>query len=457
MPSPATRPLVLVGLLSGLGLVAASWAGPAPVDPLWQSEAFRRAFTGSYGTDGRIEPTITAEERAVLETVAAKMRAGDRDGAVAALTGSSLLERSAALLFSLGNLRFEQGDAAGAVQRLEQAVALYPSFRDARRNLAVALVRENRVEDARPHLVRALELGAQDGLTLGLLGYVHAGAGRHQAALQAYRLAQLTMPEEAQWKLGEAEALLALDDPQATVSIYGELLASRPENALYWLGQADAWHRLGKPWHAIANLEFVRRLGKLDAAQTIGLGHLYLNEGAVASAVASYRAGVEATPPPPFAKAVDAVEALCGHREWTAAREIADALPVPDPSGSGTAAADGARLDRCLALIELETGDAAEGERRVKALVAADPTDGLALVLLARYRAREGKTEEAVQLFEQAARDPEAEDEALRRHAQLEVERGDYGTAAKLLGQALALRPDPGLEAYLDSVRRLAE
>ena len=37
-------------------------------------------------------------------------------------------------------------------------------------------------------------------LTLGLLGYVHSNADRHQAALQAFRLAQLTMPAETQWK-----------------------------------------------------------------------------------------------------------------------------------------------------------------------------------------------------------------------------------------------------------------
>jgi len=173
-----------------------------------------------------------------------------------------------------------------------------------------------------------------------------------------------------------------------------------------------------------------------------------------ASAVSCYRAGVTATPPPPFAKAVDAVDALCGYREWADAREIAEALPPPPAEPD---AAEAARLDRCLALIELETGDATDGARRVEALVAADPTDGRALVLLARYRAREGKKEEAAMLFEQAARDGAAEEEALRRHAQLEVEQGHFETAAKLLEQALQLRPDPGMEAYLESVKRLAQ
>ncbi len=433
-------------------------AEPAPVDPLWKSETFRRAFTASYGTDARIEPTISSEERTVLDAVATKMRAEDRNGAIAALTGSELLPRSAALLFSLGNLYFETEKNEEAEKQFEKALALYPSFRDAHRNLAVALVRRNEFEAAKPHLLRALELGAQDGLTLGLLGYVHSTAGRHQAALQAYRLAQLSMPEEPQWKLGEAEALLALEDPQATVSIFNELIVAHPENPFHWLGQSDALNRLGKPVEAIANLEFVRRMGKLEGAQLISLGHLYLNESMPGSALEAYQAAVNATPPAPFGRAVQAVEALCGHRDWAQAKDLADLVGQKFPVASRPAGdADGHRLDRCLALIELETGEGSQGAARVEAIVAKDPLDGLALILLARFRAREDRFEEAYLLYEQAAREPESEEEALRRHGQLLVERGQFGKAVELLEQALVLRPDPSLSAYLESVRGLAK
>lgn len=429
----------------------------APVDPLWKSESFRRSFTASYGTDARIEPTITAAERAVLDAVAVKMRAEDREGAVAVLTASELLPKSAALLFSLGNLRFEQEKNEDAEASFQKALDLYPSFRDAHRNLAVALVRRNEFEAAKPHLLRALELGAQDGLTMGLLGYVHASAGRHQAALQAYRMAQLTMPEEPQWKLGEALALLALEDPNATVSIFKELIEAHPENPYHWAGQADALHRLGKPLEAIANLEFVRRMGLLDGTQLISLGHLYLNEGMTASALEVYRAALTATTPAPFGKAVQAVDALCGHRDWVQAQELAQAVLQTFPEAVRTAASgDHERLERSLALIELESGEANQGAARVEALIQKDPLDGLALILLARFRAREERFEEAFLLFEQAAREPESEEEALRRHGQLLVERGQFAKAVDLLDQALALRPDPSMVAYLDSVRALA-
>jgi tetratricopeptide (TPR) repeat protein len=74
-----------------------------------------------------------------------------------------------------------------------------------------------------------------------------------------------------------------------------------------------------------------------------------------------------------------------------------------------------------------------------------------------KTRAREDRFEEAYLLYEQAAREPESEEEALRRHGQLLVERGQFGKAVDLLEQALVLRPDPSLSAYLDSVRSLAK
>ena len=56
------RPFFFSFLLLGLGQ-----AEPLPIDPLWESETFRRAFTGSYGVDARIEPPIMTTEAAVLE------------------------------------------------------------------------------------------------------------------------------------------------------------------------------------------------------------------------------------------------------------------------------------------------------------------------------------------------------------------------------------------------------
>ena len=451
-------------------LAAAAERAPMPIDPLWKSAEFRRAFTASYGIDSRIEPKVTSDEKTVLDDVAEEMEKEDRDGAIAKLTAQSGLNDSAALVFALGNLRFEEGKIDDAIANFGRAIELYPNFRDAHRNLAVALVQRSRFDTAEPHLVRALELGARDGLTLGLLGYCHASAGRHQAALQAYRLAQLTMPNEVQWKLGEAHALLDLDDPRASASIYTGLLAERRTDESIWINQADAFLQLGEPEKGIANLEFARRLGKLGPGETLSLGHLYLNEALPEAAMVCYREAISAKPPPPLDRAVDAVENLTRFRYWNDAGDLAKALAtVPaysagqegkagennEKADTGLAAAR-SRLTRCQALIELKTGDPGKGAAMVQALIDADPLDAAALMLMAKFHAAAGRVAEAEMLLEQAARNPGNEAEALRGLGELRVDHGRYEEAIEPLRRSLELEPDKNLADYLATVERIA-
>ena len=75
-----------------------------PIDPLWKSESFRKAITGSYGIDSQIEPRITTDEEFYLDAAATAMADQDRKRAISTLSDSSLLERSPAMLFMLGTL-----------------------------------------------------------------------------------------------------------------------------------------------------------------------------------------------------------------------------------------------------------------------------------------------------------------------------------------------------------------
>lgn len=452
--------LYSVSALFFLCLGSAMAGEPWPIDPLWKSAEFRRAFAGAYGTDGRIEPGIDSGERAVLDSVAEKMRSGDRDAAISVLTASARTPDSAALLFSLGSLRFEAGKAEEASADFKKALAKYPIFRDAHRNLAVALIQLNQFEDAEPHLRRAMELGSQDGLMLGLLGYTHERAGRNQAALQAYRLAQLSMPSETQWKLGEANALLALGEPRAAASVYADLLTANPDDAQLWVSQANALLQIGEPLSAVANLEMARRMGKLDPAETITLGHLYLNESLVADAVACYREAIEAEAPAGFARAIEAVESLTRYREWAAADALAKIVAhSPAYAESLRPAAptspDAARFERARAMIELESGDAEAGAARIEALIQRDPLDAEALILLARFRAAEDRIPEAEMLLEQAARDSEHEAVAMRVLGEVRIKSGDFAKAVQALKRSLELAPDPRLAEYVEAVERL--
>ena len=81
--STATKmklPKTIIFLIVGMEIIKAS---PLPIDPMWKSESFIKAYTASYGIDSRIEPNLDAEEKKVLVSVAEKMGNKDRLGAIA--------------------------------------------------------------------------------------------------------------------------------------------------------------------------------------------------------------------------------------------------------------------------------------------------------------------------------------------------------------------------------------
>lgn len=454
--------LVLLAALSGTGTALAQPARPLPIDPLWRSTTFRASFTGAYGIDSRIEPLFTEDEAVYLQRSAEAMAAGNREEAMKILRETSLLANSAILQFTLASHEFEAGNPTAAITGLEAALAKFPQFRDAHRNLGIVLVQTNELEKAKPHLVKALQLGSQDGITSGLLAYCHAVAGHHQSALDAYRLAMLTQPEERQWRLGAAQTLLALEQSREAGSILQTLITEQPAETATWLQQADVFVHLQKPGDAAANLEIVHRMGALDSQGLVALGHLYLQQGMSDLALARYETALKAQKAPELSKAVEALELYLANSDWSRARQVAEwigqrAEYQPDPAAGRTLDPEvQSRLTRARALVELETGDRAAGAKLVEEWLRQKPTDGAALILMARFREEAGQKIEAAMLLEQAQRIPAEAAAAHLAHGRLLVGMGDFAKAVEQLEKAQALQPSEAVAAYLGSVRELA-
>jgi tetratricopeptide (TPR) repeat protein len=431
---------------------------PLPIDPLWESESFRKTVTGSFGIDARIEPRITIDEEFYLNESANAMAAGDRKAAIQTLTDSPLLEKSPALQFNLATLQSEEGNQEEAITLFEAALAQFPNFRDAHRNLAIALVRKEKFEEAEDHLIRSIELGSADGLTMGLLGYCHARKDNPRAALSAYRLASLTQPNERQWKLGEAQALRALEQPREANSIYQDLIDARPQDFDLWRVQADALIDIDEPTHAIANLELVHRANELPAVAILSLGHLYLQVHLPSLAIERYESALAADDDLSLDRVLVAVEMLTNQRQFAIARRLIEAIEKSDYDLTSESNLDSVgKLARASSLIELETGDAEKGAQELETWLTREPTDALALILLARFKENSGLREEAEMLLEQAAAMPEYEAEALTAHGRLLTNAGDYNAAVGKLEQAASLKPSERISSYLEAVRELVD
>lgn len=449
-------------LLAVFACETANTAEPLPIDPLWKSEDFRRVITGSFGIDTRIEPLITTDEEGYLNDSAQMMSAGDRKAAIEILAESSILEDSPAMIFSLATLQFEEGDDELARVNLEKAIEKFPNFRDAHRNLAVSLIRLEKFKEAEEHLVRAIELGARDGLTFGLMGYCYSLNEDYQPALDAYRIAALTQPDQRQWKIGQAEALQALNRPTEAVSIYRNIISEDPSQLTLWLVEADALMSLNKNLDAISNLELAHRAKILPAEGTLSLGHLYLQNDLPDEALERYLAAIARDTPPELHRVVEALEFLTNIGQWTRAAIFSDAITSSEPMQAIISSDENnsetlSRLLRHRALIELENGDPENGAKLVADWLSQEPLDGHAIILLARFKQEAGLREEAEMLLEQAANLPEHAAAAHLAHGKLLVSMAEYNAAVEHLEQSYQLQPTKSLAGYIEAVRELAD
>ena len=456
-------------LASALAIPASAGHEPLPLsNSYWQDPAFIKAFNASYRIEARIEPNVTSEERGLLVEIQELMAEGERAAAIRKLTESSLTEESPALTFNLANLHFEEGDLDTAIEKYREAIEAMPAFRRAQRNLAVALVRKNDLEDAMPHLLEAIRLGDADGATYGLLGYIRLQRGEWASALQAYRLAQLSEPDVVDWLAGIAQCLQNLNEREEAAALLDEVVRKRPRESSYAMLRATVLLDLDRRTEAVEALELPHRLGTLNADARLLLADLHLRDGRTAAARERMHAAFapdapdeddepEPTPRPDASRIASLAASALQLRDWEFAREVF-ALAAPQ---DGETPARILRLLEARLLIESDS-DPATGEEILRALIAEDPTDSRPLIALARHLsapedASPDALDEAVLLLERAATDADAEAEANLELARLHLRANRYEEAAGAAERAYALDPREELRQYRDSLAALAE
>lgn len=411
----------------------------------WRDPAFQKAFNGSYRIEARIEPNVSSEERELLIEVQDLMADGKRGAALEKLKGSALTEKSAALTFNLANLHFETGEIAAAVKGYRGAIEAYPSFRRAHRNLAVALVREGENDEALPHLVEALRLGDAEGTTYGMLGYIRLAREEWASALQAYRLAQVTEPEVAEWKAGIAQCLQYLDDPQQAIALLDEVIRQRPLEAVYAVLQANVFLGLERPDAAVKALELPARLGLLGGDHLLLLADLHLRASRRATAVSHIETAFELEEKPGKDAVLELVRSASARVDWPLAKELLGRI-----DGDETAAT---RLARVRFLIE-SGEDAARGAEELGKLLEDDPVNGQALLSLAKYLVGVDQVGRAELLLERATAEATSAFDAFVELTRLHVSQGRYGDALEALDAAIALNGTPELVAYREALKQ---
>jgi tetratricopeptide (TPR) repeat protein len=420
---------------------------------LWDDPSFQKQFLGSYGFQAEIEPRVTTVEREQMQKIL-PLLSSDPEGAAKQLEKITRPESSAVFDFTLGNVYFQAGDLERAAARYATALEKFPSFRRAHKNLGLIRVREGLFEDAVPSLSRVIELGGGDGLTYGLLGYAYASLAQHVSAESAFRNAVLLQPDLLDWKMGLAQSVLKQRKYREAVTLLQELITRHPDRSELWLLQANAWIGLEEPLEAAKNFEVARRMGGATLASLYTLGDIYVNEGLAGLASGAYEEAVRLDPAQDPGRPLRSAEALAQRGSLAQARSLlTTAKEVFSERLDEGQRRDILKMEARMAVAE---GAGEEAAGVLEEVVALDPLDGEALLLLGQHYLDAGDPERAVFYFERAESIESYEADARLRHAQVLVAQARYGDAVPLLRRAQELEPRDEVARYLEQVERAA-
>lgn len=473
----------VLAMLCAASVAPASASTPDPSDPrdaaeldVWADPSFRRQVVGDFGVKSDVEPTLDAVERERFLPIADLLEQGHDDEAIAELESivapapaedeskkkkkrrrdeAELPERVNPIFrFTLGQLYLRDDRFEDAIAQYRAAIDDFPSYLRAWKSLGIAQVRTGDNAGAAQAFSKVIELGGGDGSTYGLLGYAYSALDQYLSAESAYRNAILLDPETLDWRMGLTKAVFKQRKYGETVALAEELITRFPDRVEFWLLQANAYIGLNQPLEAAKNFEMLSRMGKATPASLNTLGDIYVNQELWDLAARAYGAAVERFPDQNPATALRAVEVLAQR----GAREQAETLLATVRSAYGDSLDDEQRrrLLKLEARMAVNAGESGEVVDVLEEIVALDPLDGEALMLLGQHYAGAADPERAIFYYERAQNIDGFAAQAMLRHAQLLVDQSRYRDAVPLLKQAQDLEPRDDVARFLEQVERIA-
>jgi len=426
-----------------------------PEADIWNDPVFKKQFIAGYGINSEIEPRVTPDEVTILDKIRPLM-VNDLSRAEVMLKKQMKPECSAILDFTLGGIQFQQNKMIEALDSYRKAVAKFPGFRRAWRNLGLIYVRNGRQDDAIGAFTRMIELGGGDAYSYGLLGFAYATKQDYQASEAAYRNALLLQPENTEWRLGVTRCVFKQQKFEDAVTLLETLIGRYPEKADFWLLQAQAYLGMKQPLKAAVNLEAVDRLGKATVDSLYTLGNIYVAENLIDLAANAYRRAINADAQQPVARSLQSAELLAARGAITQARQVAAHIRETWEKQMGDA--DRRKLLKLEARLSMVDGDSSiETVRVLEEIVKLDPLDGEALMLLGQHYSRQNEPDRAIFYYERAASLDAFEANARIRHAQVLVGLGRYNEAVPLLRRAQEIKPHDDVARYLEQVERIVK
>jgi tetratricopeptide (TPR) repeat protein len=209
--------------------------------------------------------------------------------------------RSAQGRRALGKLYLDDGDYEQAVEHLRAALAASPGFMIARLDLAFALTRLNRFDEARQEYDTAIAANSTSADAHRGLAVCLAAQGEVQAAVESFRRAVELAPEDRQARVGYGKALYCAGDDRAALEILlpeakaaGEKVDKIAIEAIGFAGLALG--RQGRHREAVGLLERASNAAPTQANLRLGWAGTLVGLGRDREAVEVLQGGLDLNP-----------------------------------------------------------------------------------------------------------------------------------------------------------------
>ena len=430
-----------------------------PLARFWSDPEFVNLFMGTYGANPQLEPEFrTEEERSLFVEKIRPMLRDDPRKAEEELLKIVDGQSSPLFDFYLGTLYFQKSDEPqaleNAIKSYESAVAKFPSFRRAHKNLALSLARAELYDKAIPHLTKTIVLGGADATIYGLLGFCYLTREHYISAEAAYKNAMLLEPEDPKWKLGVARAMISTENYLPALRLLDELLSDTPEQENLWTLQAGVHMQIGDVSKAAVSLEVLRKLGKIDPRNLALLGDIYMSQDAYSLALPAYLEVIQKEGTTDLSRSLRAADILSRRGAFEEADTVLDR--IRKVGGAGISKEDDLKLLKLETKIAMANGRGEEAIKVLEEIIAKNPMDGEALLLAGDYYSQNGRMEEAENRYSLAAKIGAFEVDAYVKHAQALVKVQAYQKAVELLRKAQRIEPRDHVQSYLEKVEAAA-
>jgi len=223
------------------------------------------------------------------------------------LAAASVVAGRSQLFASIGRLASSAADVSGAIDAFARSVSASPNDPTTHKQLAGALLQDDRVDDAFVELVAALLIDPRDAGAYAGIGQIHLNAGRYDEAVAALRRAVELSANYTEARYALATALMRLGNTKDATREFErvelaqrQMLAERRRGISFDVLKEEATLRAaeGKYDTAIALYEKALALGA-DASVYRQLAELYAKVGRMdeaAGARAKYNRALQGRP-----------------------------------------------------------------------------------------------------------------------------------------------------------------